>query len=70
MSKPVGDVWLKFDRADDEEPIMEANTFKNESGYEIEWYHVDVGVVTVVAVQTLEAAHDWYQRNGFADFTA
>ena len=70
MSKPTGDVWLKFDQADDEEPTMEANTFKNEDGYEIQWYHVDVGLVHSVHSPSLNEVHAWYAQNGFTDFTA
>ena len=70
MSKPTGDVWLKFDGPDDEEPTLEANTFKNEDGYEIQWYHVDVGLVNRVHATSLNKVHAWYEQNGFADFTA
>ena len=70
MEKPTGDVWLKFDQADDEEPAMEANTFKNEDGYEIQWYHVDVGLVHRVPATSLNDVLAWYVQNGFTDFTA
>ena len=70
MNKPMGDVWLKFDKADDEEPTTEANTFKNEDGYEIQWYHVDVGLVHSVHAPSLNEVHAWYEQNGFTDFTA
>ena len=66
----MGDVWLKFDQADDEEPAMEANTFKNEDGYEIQWYHVDIGLVNSVHAPSLSEVHAWYAQNGFTDFTA
>ena len=70
MTEYVGDVWLRFENPGDEEPIREANTFKVEGGFEIQWCLVDVGVVTTVAVPTLEAAHDWYKRNGYDDYSA
>ena len=70
MHKSMGDVWLKFDQADDEEPTMEANTFTNGEGYEIEWYHVDVGLVHRVHAPSLSEVHAWYAQNGFTDFTA
>ena len=70
MYKPTGDVWLKFDRPDDEEPTMEANTFKNEDGYEIQWYLVDIGLVNRVHAPRLSEVHAWYAQNGFTDFTS
>ena len=70
MDKPMGDVWLKFDQPDDEEPTMEANTFKNDDGYEIQWYHVDVGLVNRVHTPSLSDAHTWYEQHGFTDYTA
>ena len=70
MYKPMGDVWLKFEQADDEEPTMEANTFKNEDGYEIQWYHVDVGLVHRVRTLSLSEVHAWYEQYGFTDFTS
>ena len=68
--KPMGDVWLKFDQANDEEPTMEANTFKNEDVYEIQWYHVDIGLVNRVHAPSMSEVHAWYEQNGFTDFTS
>lgn len=70
------DVWLKWDAEQivrgDDDPLAtyEANTFMTETGYEIQWYHNDVGLVTHIEFDTLADAYDWYERNGFQDFTA
>lgn len=64
------DVWLKFESETDEEPTHEANTFKTESGYRIEWYLDSVGLVTSVKFDTLGEAYAWYEREGFQNFTA
>lgn len=68
---PAGplDVWLQFENPDDEEPRCEANTFKTDTGYEIQWYLDAVGLVTRVEFDTLEDVYDWYEREGFIDFT-
>lgn len=64
------DVWLKFDHEDDEEATHEANTFKDEAGYRVEWYLNSVGLVKSVYFDTLAEAHAWYEREGFQDFTS
>lgn len=64
------DVWLWFDGAEDETPEYEANTFRTDTGYRIEWYHVDVGLVTEVYFKNLKDVHDWYKDNNFIDYTA
>lgn len=70
------DVWLKFyDPATDENgeeylAEYEANTFMTDTGYVIEWYHNDVGQVIEIEFDTLADAYDWYEANGYQDFTA
>lgn len=69
------DVWLKFDpeQMEDEDDLAtyEANTFDDaDDGYRIEWYHNAVGLVTTVYLSTYGECLDWYERNGFEDFTA
>ena len=68
-SSPI-DVWLKFDDDSDELATYEANSFMTDTGYEIQWYHNDVGQVTHVEFETLADAYDWYAANGFENFTA
>lgn len=64
------DVWLRFDSPEDEEASHEANTYRNEDGtYRVEWYHNAVGLVTTVDFDTLADAYDWYEANGYQDFT-
>lgn len=63
------DVWLRFDSDADETPSYEANTFLTDTGYVIEWYHVDIGVVSSVEFGTLADAYDWYESNGYSDFS-
>ena len=65
------DVWLKFESDDDDDPTLEANTRKIPGGrFAVDWYHVDVGVVSSLEFGTLAEAHAWYERNGFTDYTA
>lgn len=68
------DVWLKFDpdQMEDEDDLAtyEANTYMSETGYRIEWYHNAVGLVTEIEFDTLADAYDWYERNGFENYTA
>lgn len=64
------DVWFKFENAEDEEPSHEANTYETEDGFVIEHYHTGVGQVTQVEFDTLEAAHAWYEKEGFEDFSS
>lgn len=62
------DVWLRFERPDDEEAACEANTFRTADGYRIEWYHTAVGLVSKEDFDTLDEAHAWYERNGYQCF--
>lgn len=69
------DVWMKFDQGHtgdgDDFATYEANTFDDaDDGYRIEWYHNAVGLVTSVYFGTYGECLDWYERNGFEDFTA
>ena len=64
------DVWLKFDEPNDEEPTYEANTFLTETGFQIQWYHVDIGIVAAVEFDTLSDVYDWYASHGYTDFTS
>lgn len=69
------DVWLKWDNSQidpaDDDPLAtyEANTFMTDTGYQVEWYRNDVGLVTSEYFDTLADAYDWYETNGFEDFT-
>lgn len=70
------DVWLRFiTEYDDEhedgydEAEAEANTYRDEDGYRIEWYLNSVGLVTRVYFDTYEECTAWYEREGFQDFT-
>lgn len=68
---PTGalDVWLRFESPEDEEASHEANTYLTETGYQIRWYNNAVGLVTCVDFDTLADAYDWYESNGYQDFT-
>ena len=35
----------------------------------VKWYHRAVGLVTTVDFDTLADAYDWYEANGYQDFT-
>lgn len=69
-TKEALDVWLRFDSEEDEEPAYEANTYATPSGFVVEWYHTDVGQVSRVEFDTLEQAHEWYETQGYLDFTS
>lgn len=71
MRKQPMDVWLKFTLESDEEPTYEANTFLDEDiMFRIDWYHVDVGLVNSVRFSTYAEAVDWYESEGFLDFSS
>ena len=70
------DVWLKFyepatdDDGEDYLAEYEANTYRSGTGYVVEWYHNDVGLVRSVFFDTLELAHEWYATNGYEDYSS
>lgn len=65
------DVWLAFESDEDDEPQYEANTYPDEDGgFVIEWYHTAVGLVSRVYFDTYEQCREWYEANGFQNFTA
>jgi hypothetical protein len=72
------DVWLRVgdDDHDDFDPLpdgrypAEANTFRTERGYRVEWYLTSVGLVKSVEFSTLPEAYAWLEAEGFQDFTS
>lgn len=64
------DVWLLIEEGEEEEATCEANTYLTEYGYAVEWYLNSVGLVTTVHFDTLAEAHNWYETNGYEDYTA
>lgn len=71
MRKQPMDVWLKFTLESDEEPTYEANTYLDDDiMFRIDWYHVDVGVVNSVRFYTYTEAVDWYESEGYLDFSS
>ena len=70
MRQQPMDVWLKFALESDEEPTHEANTFLDADMFRIDWYHVDVGLVNSVRFSTYVEAVDWYESEGFLDFSS
>lgn len=68
MNTPL-DVWLRFDADADDEPAYEANTYRTDDGYRVEWYHTAVGQVSSRTFATLADAHTWYADNGYADYS-
>lgn len=69
MTKAM-DVWLRFESDEDEEPTHEANTYAEGDRFVIKWYHVDVGLVSAVRFDTLDAVWAWYDANGYQDYSA
>ena len=64
------DIWLQFDAEDDEEARAEANTFREDGQFRIDWYLNAVGLVKSVYFDTYEEATTWYKREGFQDFSS
>ena len=62
-------VWLAFDD-DDDEVAYEANIVQTDSGYAVEWYHVDVGLVRSERFPAYDEAVAWLEAEDFQDFTA
>lgn len=51
------------------EAEAEANTYLTDTGYQIRWYLNSTGLVQRVDFDTLADAYDWYEDNGFTDYT-
>ena len=66
-AKPV-DVWLRIPDGE-EEAEAEANTFRTEIGYRVDWYLTAVGLVTSVEFDTYYQAEYWLKEQGFEDYT-
>lgn len=65
------DVWLRFDKEDDEESEAEANVFTDDPDhFRVEWYLTAVGLVTRVYFETYDKAREWLEAEGFEDFSA
>ena len=75
-TKPM-DVWLQFETLYDDatgedykEVRAEANTFREDGQFRIDWYLNSVGMVKSVYFNTYEEAAAWYEREGFQDFSS
>ena len=75
-TKPM-DGWLQFETLYDdatgdgyEEARAEANTFREDGQFRIDWYLNSVGMVKSVYFNTYEEATAWYEREGFQDFSS
>lgn len=63
------DVWVQFKR-DDEEARAGANTRTTKMGYAIDRYYLNAGgLVTTVEFNTFADAYDWYEEEGFKDYS-
>lgn len=63
------DVWLRFDDPDEELATYEANTYRTERGYRVEWYHNAVGQVSSREFKTYAQACRWLVEHGYEDYT-
>jgi hypothetical protein len=64
------DVWLVIPEGQ-EESEYEANTFLDEDmRFRVEWYHVDVGVVSHRIFDTYEEAKAWLESEEFEDYSS
>jgi hypothetical protein len=67
------DVWLRFaeDDIDHEESEYEGNTFRTPEGnYRAEWYHTAVGLVSSREFPTYSAAREFWESEGFSDYSS
>ena len=65
------EMWLRFNKNDDEEPTYEANVYREPDGtVSVRWSLVAVGLVTTVPCSTRDAAREWLASAGYVDFTA
>jgi len=65
----ANDVWLKIPDGE-EEAEYEANTFHDNGGYRVEWYHTSVGQVSTRWFPTYDAASAWLTSEGFEDYSS
>lgn len=63
------DVWLRIPDGE-EESEAEANTYRTEYGYRVEWYLSSVGLVKGVEFSTLNEAYAWLEAEGFENYTS
>jgi len=68
IAKPL-DVWLRIPDGEDEAEA-EANTFRTDGGYRVDWSLNAVGLIQSRTFGTLADAHAWLEREGFADYTS
>ena len=75
------DVWLRIDPCEhdslpdacDCEDVVdaEANTFRDEDRFRVDWYLSAVGLVKSPPLfDTYEQARQWLEREGFQDFSS
>ena len=64
------DVWLKMYEEDElGEAEWEANTYKIDGFFAVEYYHNSVGLVYSKKFASYQEATDWLESEGFQDFT-
>lgn len=67
---PENNVWLAFESPEDESATWEANTYRDEDGIYVGWYHVAVGLVKRERFDSLGAAERWLLESGYQDFSS
>lgn len=67
-SEPL-DVWLRH-IGDEEEAEAEANTYRTDHGYRVDWYLTSVGLVRSHTFTTYDEACAWLSLKGFEDYTS
>ncbi len=63
------DVWLRIPEGE-EESEAEANTYRDNNGFVVEWYLTAVGLVKERWFATHEEARAWLQAEGFEDYSS
>ena len=78
-TETIMDVWLRFhespndvdENGDDELAEAEANKWRTDEGYRVEWYLNAVGLVKSPPLfDTYREARAWLEAQGFEDFTS
>jgi len=68
VAEPL-DVWLLIEDGQ-EESTCEANTWRVDGGFRVQWYHTGVGLVHNVDFDTHEEAQKWLESQGYQDFSS
>lgn len=61
----MNEYWALFDNPTDDEPSHEATVTLSDYGYRVQWWNVNVGLVTAHEHDTLADAYDSLENSGY-----